>query len=229
MAAVTAAAVTGAAAIGSAAMQNRAAGKAASAQNRASQQANALQSQMYENARADLAPYQQAGTNALGGLNALANGDYSAFQNSPDYQFALQQGMQGLDRSAAARGALYSGGQQADLISFAQGLASQNLGNYRNSLMQLAGMGQNAAGQIAGAGQGYANAYGQNANNAAYAQGSAALTQGNNWSQALTGLAGLANGYVQQNAAGRQSSFNPGAIGSFGNNLGSLTNFRGTW
>jgi len=219
-------------------MQNHAANKAASAQNRASQQANELKGRIYENARSDLAPYQQAGTNALAGLTALSNGDYSAFQNSPDYQFAMQQGVQGLDRSAAARGALYSGGQQADLTSFAQGLASQNVGNYRNQLMSLAGMGQNAAGQIAGVGQNYAGAYGQNLNNAAYAQGSAALSNGNNWSQALTGLAGLGANY----AAGRQSSFQPansllqgqmttgqGSAYNFGNNLAALANFKGTW
>lgn len=224
MAAITAAAITGATAIGSAAMQNRASNKAAGAARDASNQANALQTQMYDNTRADLNPYVQAGTGALSGLNALAAGDYSAFQNSPDYQFALQQGVQGVDRSAAARGSLYSGGQQADLTNFAQGMASQQLGSYRNNLMSLAGMGQSAAGQIAGAGQGYANAYGQNVNNAADAQGSNALTQGNNWSQLLAGFGGVANNYAQANALGRQSSFSPGSTAQFGNNL---ANFKG--
>jgi len=238
MGAVTAAAIAGAATVGSAAMNNRAAGKASAAQNRASNSANALQSQMYENARGDLDPYLQAGTNALTGLNALANGDYSAFQSSPDYQFALQQGTQALDRSAASRGALYSGGQLADLTSYGQGMASQQLGNYRNSLMSLANMGASAGSAMAGVGQNYAGAYGSNLNNAASAQGSNALSQGNNWGQALTGLAGLANNQLQ----GRQSSFQPassllqgqmttgqGSAYNFGNNLNSLANFKGTW
>lgn len=226
MAAVTAAAVTAAAAVGSAAMQNRAANKATAAGKRAARDANALQAQQYEQARSDIQPYQQAGTNALAGLNALAAGDYSGFQSSPDYQWAMQQGLQGVDRSAAARGGLYSGGNLADLTSFSQGLASQQLGSYRNSLMGLANLGASSSSALAGIGQNYAGAYGQNANAAGAAQASNALSQGNNWSQALSGIAGLANGYIQQNAVGRQSSFNPGANTQFGNNLAGFANWR---
>jgi hypothetical protein len=230
MAAVTSGVVVGA---GSALLQNRAANKATAAANRASNQANALQTQIYDQARSDLAPYQQAGTNALTGLNALAAGDYSGFNESPDYKFALQQGLQAVDRSAAARGSMYSGGNLVDLNNYAQGAASQNLGNYRNSLMNLANMGASSSSALAGVGQNYAGAYGQNLNNSAYAQGSAALSQGNNWSQALAGLGGLANNYVQ----GRQSAYNPqgnllagqmttgqGSAYNFGNNL---SNFKG--
>lgn len=214
------AAIGAVATVGSALLQNNAAKKAASAQNRASAEANAAQAAQYAQARSDLNPYLQAGTNALTGINALNNGDYSAFQNSPDYQFALQQGIQGVDRSAAARGSLYSGGQQADLTNYAQGLASQQLGAYRGNLMSLANMGASSGSALAGLGQNYAGAYGQNLNNAAGATGSAALSQGNNWSQALTGIAGLGNNYLQS----RQSSFNPGATNQFGNNL---ANFKG--
>lgn len=214
------AAIGAVAGVGSALLQNRAAGKAASAANRASEQANALQQQQYEQTRSDLSPYLQQGQNALAGLTRLNNGDYSGFQNSPDYQFALQQGLQGVDRSAAARGSLYSGGQQADLTNYAQGMASQQLGQYRNSLMSLANMGASSGSALAGVGQNYAGAVGNNLGNAANATGSAALSQGNNWSQALTGLAGLGNNYLQQ----RQSAFNPGASNQFGNNL---ANFKG--
>lgn len=230
MAAVTAGVVVG---VGSAMMQNRAANKATAAQSRASNQANALQGQIYDQARTDLAPYQQAGTNAIGGLNALAAGDYSGFESSPDYLFAQQQGLQGLDRSAAARGSLFSGGADADRMTFNSGLATQNLGNYRNSLMGLANMGASSSSALAGVGQNYAGAYGQNLNNSANAQSSNALAQGNNWSQALTGLGGLANNYAQ----GRQSAYSPansllsgqmatgqGSAYNFGNNL---SNFKG--
>ncbi len=229
MAAITGTAIAAAATVGSAALQNNAAKKASSAASRAASEANALQAQQYQQARSDLMPYQQAGVGALEGLNRLAGGDYSAFQNSPDYQFSLQQGLQGLDRSAAARGSLYSGGQQADLVNYSQGLASQQLGNYRNSLFSLANMGASSGSALAGIGQNYAGAYGQNLNNSAAAQGANALTQGNNWTQALAGLGGLASNYLQQNAGTRQSSYNPGANTNFGNNVNSLMNFKGTW
>ncbi len=229
MAAITGTAIAAAATVGSAALQNNAAKKASSAASRAASEANALQAQQYQQARSDLMPYQQAGVGALEGLNRLAGGDYSGFQNSPDYQFSLQQGLQGLDRSAAARGSLYSGGQQADLVNYSQGLASQQLGNYRNSLFSLANMGASSGSALAGIGQNYAGAYGQNLNNSAAAKGANALTQGNNWTQALAGLGGLASNYLQQNAGARQSSYNPGANTNFGNNVNSLMNFKGTW
>lgn len=71
--------------------------------------------------------------------------DYSAFFQSPDYQFALQQGQGALDRDAAARGTLYSGGHTADAINFGQGLASQQFGNFYNRMAGLAGVGQTTA------------------------------------------------------------------------------------
>jgi len=223
MAAVTAGVVVGA---GSALLQNRAANKATAAANRASNQANALQGQIYDQARNDLAPYQQAGANALTGLNALASGDYSGFMNSPDYLWQVQEATKAGDRSAARNGSLYSGGYQADLAERIGGLATQNLGNYRNSLMGLANMGASSSSALAGVGQNYAGAYGQNLNNAAYAQGSNALSQGNNWSQALTGLGGLANNYLQsrQSAYSPAANANAGSLASFGNNL---ANFKG--
>lgn len=226
-------AIGGAIGIGSALLGNSSQKKAAKAAQNAAEQNNALQREVYNNARSDMGGYLSAGNNALTGLNALAGGDYSGFQNSPDYQFALQQGLQGVDRSAASRGALYSGGQMADLNNYAQGMASQNLGAYRNSLMGLAGMGQNAAGAIAGVGQNSANAQGQNNWGAAGAAGNSAINQGNNLSQLLAGVGGAANNAWQ----GRQSAFggnslltnqlNTGAGSSynFGNNLNNLANW----
>lgn len=212
--------------IGTAITGNKAEKRAERAAQQAAEQNNARQQAVYDNARSDFGGYLSAGNNALTGLNALASGDYSGFQSSPDYQWALTQGLQGVDRSAASRGALYSGGTQADLTNYAQGLASQQLGNYRNNLMSLAGMGQNAAGSIAGVGQNNANAQGQNTWSAANASGNSAINQGNNLSQLLTGVGGLANSAWQQRQAHNTGNAlsNPGSNVNFGNNLG---NFRG--
>lgn len=202
-------AISGAIGIGSALLGNSGEKKAARAAQQAAEQNNALQREMYNNARTDLGGYLSAGNNALTGLNALAAGDYSGFQSSPDYVYARDQAQQGIERGAAARGSLYSGGTNVDLANALNGIASQNLGAYRNSLMGLAGMGQNAAGTIAGVGQNSANAQGSNNWGAANAAGNSAINQANNWSQLGAGLGGLANNWLQQNAAGRQSSFAP--------------------
>ncbi|WDI91922.1 hypothetical protein [Xanthomonas campestris] len=146
----------------------------------------------------NMQPYLNAGTSALNQLSQLNSGNYQSFQESPDYQFTLQQGIQGLDRSAAARGSLYSGGQQADLMRYGQGLASQEYGNYYNRLASLAGQGQSAASALAGVGNTYANA---TANNA---------YQGAANSNALTGLLTGVGSNLASNinyGGGRQSGY----------------------
>lgn len=106
---------------------------------------------------------------SAGGAASGATGqtpDYSAFFNSPDYQFALQQGMKSLDASAAARGRLYAGGYGQDLTNYAQGMATQNLNNYENRLMSISGQGQQA-GEFGGQlGMQFAGMNGQNLMNA---------------------------------------------------------------
>lgn len=150
------AAIGGVASLGSALIGSSAAKKAAKAQAAAAQAGIDLTRQMYEQGRTDLAPYRDIGNNALGTISGLygygTNGsagtgtpDYSAFTNSPDYNFAYQQGLKALDNSAASKGLLLSGGQVKDAQTFGQGLASQQYGNYFNRLMGLATMGQGAA------------------------------------------------------------------------------------
>jgi len=85
-------------------------------------------------------------------------GDFSGFENSPDFIFARDQAMRAQDRSASARGSLFSGGTEADRMQMASGLASQNLGNFMNRQQGMAGMGLNAATSLGQFGQ---NATGQ--------------------------------------------------------------------
>lgn len=70
---------------------------------------------------------------------------YANFANSPNYKFAFDQGMQALQRSAAAGGTLVSGGQLKAGQEFGQGLATQQYQNYVSGLQSLASGGQNAA------------------------------------------------------------------------------------
>jgi hypothetical protein len=150
-----------------------AANKSASAQKSAGKKSLAEQKRQFDLTRSDQMPWMQAGSAALGQMQALNNGDFSKFYSSPDYQFALEQGMQGLDRSAAARGRLFSGGYGQDLTKYAQGMATQNYGNYYNRLAGLSGTGQTTATNLGQIGQNYANAYGNIQGNIGNARASA--------------------------------------------------------
>jgi len=163
---IAAAAVVGAY---SANQQSKAAKGAAGAQSRAADAATAEQQRQFDLTRQDQQPWMQAGQGALTQMQQLNAGDFSSFKESPDYQFALDQGLQGLDRSAAARGSLYSGGHSADLLKFGEGLASQNYGNFYNRLAGLSGTGQTTASGLGTLGANYASNIGNiginNANN----------------------------------------------------------------
>jgi len=100
-------------------------------------------------------------------------------QNDPGFQFRLKQGQDALERSAAARGSLLTGGTAKDLTNYAQDYASneynnvynrllnqyvqrynifkQNQNDQYNRLASLAGLGQTTAGQLSSAGQNMAN------------------------------------------------------------------------
>ena len=162
-----------------------AANKSAKAQKHAGNQANAAAEQNYQRNLANYQPYLDLGTTGTTGLTALANGDYSGFMKAPDYLATQQSGLQALDRSAAARGALNSGGADADRIAFGANLGAQQLGQYRGFLTNLAGMGQNAAGGIANSLNGVATTATNAAYNNADATGSAAA-----------GTAGAASGFL---------------------------------
>lgn len=84
------------------------------------------------------------------GGNALAP-DYSAFYQSPDYQFRLRQGMDALQNSAAAAGGLYSGNTLRGITEYGQGLAAGEFGNWFNRQAALAGIGQAATSQAGNA------------------------------------------------------------------------------
>lgn len=164
---------------------------AARAQRRAAEQNSRLIGQRYDQTRGDFQPYMSAGTDSLGQLQAVNSGDYTGFYDSPDYQGALSQGLEGVDRQAAARGLLGSGGTDADRISFAGNLATQNLNNYRNSLMGVAGLGANMTGNLGQLGAQYTGMQtGQNT-----AAGDARASGYNAWGGALGGIGQIAGQY----------------------------------
>jgi hypothetical protein len=180
--AVTTAAIVGSAVIG-AAGSAYAAKKGSSAQVRAANTANAEQARQFDLARADLAPYREAGTAALGTLSSNFG---NSFETSPGYEFVRDEGQRNLGNSFAARGGAFSGNALRALSQFNQGLASQEYGNWWNRGAELAGIGQTATNTGVAAGQNYANQFGANTMAAGDARASGVLN-------AYSGITNAAN------------------------------------
>ncbi len=219
------AAIVGSALLGSssaesaASAQSSAADRAAELQRQTAQEQLALQQRMYEEGVARQQPWLEAGQGALNKLIPMAS-EYQRFgmdqfQQDPGYQFRLSEGLKALDRQAAARGGLISGGALKAAQRYGQDMASQEYQNafnrYQtersaalNPLQSLAGVGQTTANQLGAAGQSYAtsagNIMGTSASNignlmtdAAAARASGYMGQAN----ALTGALGTGLNYYQ--------------------------------
>ncbi len=92
------------------------------------------------------------GQQGLDKYNALTLGSGAdiqrALEGNAGYQFNMDQGLQALQRSRAAQGMLGSGNTDTDTLSFAQGLAGQQLGAERAALQPYLNMyGQGIGGQ----------------------------------------------------------------------------------
>lgn len=72
------------------------------------------------------------GSLAQGYGSTFAGPSEAEFRNSPGYKFALEQGLQGVQRSAAAKGTLLTGGTLKDLAQYGTGLADQTYGDAFN-------------------------------------------------------------------------------------------------
>ena len=189
-----------AAIIGSALLGSSASKKAASTQADAANRAADLQMQQFERQVELQEPWRQAGITALNKLTPLAT-EYTPFgmdqfQQDPGYAFRMSEGMKALERSAAARGGLLSGGMLRGAQRYGQDLASQEYMNafnrYQaernarlNPLQSLAGVGQTATNQLGQAGQTMASNVGQALGAAAQARASGYIGGANALSQGL--------------------------------------------
>lgn len=140
--------------LGSAFLGSRASQQAADTSAAAANRAADTQMAMFQQNRADLEPWRAAGQR---GLSAYEQSIGPTFQESPGYQFAIEQGVNAIDRAASARGLLNSGARLRELTRYGQGMANQEFGNWQNRLAALAGIGQTATGQTAALGTNAAN------------------------------------------------------------------------
>lgn len=215
------AALTAVGAIGGSLISSNAGKSASNAQTKASQAAVAEQQREYDQSRQDQLPFLQAGQNAVNLQQKYLSGDTSGFANSPDYQFAVQQGTKQLDAGAAARGNIFGGGADADRIALGQGLATQYANNYWNKLAGMAGQGQSSAGNLGGLGANMANQTGNYLTNAGQARASSYANSANSWNNAIGQLGNIAGQYYQNNyGSGGVYGGGSGSGYGLGNNLG---------
>jgi hypothetical protein len=217
---VVAAAVIGAgASIYGASQQSKAAKKAAQASQYATDQSIALQREQYNQTRADQEPWRLAGVNALGQLSD-PNANFSA---SPDYQFRMQQGLEGVTQNRAVNGMLQSGSALKGLNDYAQNTASNEFGNWWNRQSGLAGVGQAANTANAQAGSQYANNAGNALMSNANTQGQSAYYQANANAQGVSGALGaLSWGIGNFGGFGGAGGGSGSALG--GQKVGGMTN-----
>lgn len=121
-------------------------------------EARDLGERYYGDAQSRLDPYSQAGVNAnrvignalgINGRDAQA-GYFRDFQTDPGFQESVNYGIRGLDRSAAARGGLYSGAQLKALQGYGQTRMNDAHNTRIGHLLQYGQQGQQAAGAQAG-------------------------------------------------------------------------------
>ena len=151
--------------------QSEAAERASGVQAAASRYAADLQQQQYEENVKRQKPFYEAGVNALPELVSASRYTpfgQEQFQADPGYGFRLSEGQKALERSAAARGGLISGGAMKAATRFGQEMGSQEYTNafnrYQqeraarlNPLQSLTGMGQTTAAGLGAAGQNMAS------------------------------------------------------------------------
>lgn len=166
--------------LGPASKQLDASRKAAGQSAAASGEAIDLQKQMFDKQMQLQDPWYQAG---VAGVNRLAaglskGGEFSIpfsstkWQEDPGYSFRLSEGLNALNKQAAARGGLISGNALKEATRYGQNMGSQEYQNAfsryyteRDNIMKplqyMAQMGQSSANTMGGA----ASNYGANAGN----------------------------------------------------------------
>lgn len=166
--------------------------------------------------------YDAIGANGADGSTRAA----SAFQAAPGYQYALDQALGSVQRTAAARGGLAGGNATADILKTATGLADQGYQQYVDNLK--GGVGTYTTG-VQGLSSGLTN---QGNASQSYGNGLAALDtgQGNAQAtilgQAATGQQNLGNafnGLINNSTNAITSANNQNALGqtqASGNALG---------
>jgi hypothetical protein len=211
-----------AAIIGSSLLGAGAASSAAGTQAAASDRAAELQNQQYQDTVRRQKPFYDVGVNALPELveaSKYKNFGMDQFQADPGYAFRLGEGQKAIERSAAARGGLLSGGTGKALQRFGQDYGSQEYTNAFNRyqaertarlqpLQTLTGMGQTTGQQISNAGQTMASNVGDAMGSSAAARASGYVGGANAVTGGLSQYLNYTNNQNMVNALRNRSFYN---------------------
>jgi len=223
-----------AAMVGSSLIGASSAKSAANVQASAADRAAELQREQFDRQVELQAPFREVGLRALPELEAASRYtpfDMGKFQQDPGYAFRLSEGQKALDRQAAARGGLISGGALKAAQRYGQEMGSQEYTNafnrYQterqarlNPLQSLAGFGQTSVNQLGAAGQAYATGAGE-------ALGAGAQARASGYIGGANAIAGGVNQYMNysqnqatnsllQQAIGRNAGYGGGVGPQYG-------------
>ena len=214
---------------------------AASTQADAANNAAQMQMQQFQQMQQNLQPYMQLGQSTmpwlqgqLTGLNSETfnfNPTQQQLEQTPGYQFTLQQGMKNTNNALAAKGLNLSGAQAKGLDAYNTGLASQTyqqqyqnalqsfMTNYGlqsdqyNRLAGLVGLGENASAGVGNAGLSAANTAGNYLTQGANAQAAGTIGAANAMNSGLGSLGGSAMMYQMMNNNGSGGIYGGGSVG----------------
>ena len=214
MPAAWAAAASAVAGLAGAAISSSAAKSAASKQAASANAANQTIKDQYAQTRADLAPYRDSGSTALGqyqGLLGLNGKDaqsaaLSKYTESPFLSQLVDRSTKAVEASRAARGGLFSGAAAQEIGDRAGQLY---LGDYNNYLSRIGG--------LVDTGAGAATQTGQFGANAASGQANSLLAAGNAQAGGSINVANSINNGLSQ-AAQAYGAYKGGAFNSPGTN-----------
>lgn len=212
--------------------QLRAAQIAADAQDRATAELRA----QFNQVSSDLAPYMTAGKTGLEQYANLVNAGPGEYTQSPGYQFRLTEGMNALERSAAAKGQLNAPATQKALTEYAQNYATNDYDSFLNRYYQsltpyqnLANIGLGAAARTGQVGTDIAsqiaNITQATGTNTANQVMQAANLQGNYLTSGANSMANAATNAANARASGYINTAN--AYGGLLNNIGSVALLKG--
>lgn len=132
------------------------------------------------------------------------------FQADPGYNFRMSEGMRALERGAAARGGLLSGGFARQAIRYGQDYASNEYSNVYNRIANIAGLGQVANSQNANAALVTGASSGNAISNAGLARASGYVASGNAYGNAINQIAQLP--WEQIFSSGNTTAGAPGVV-----------------
>ena len=202
--------------------QAGAAKDAAAAANEQQDKALGLQTRMYEEGITRQQPYADIGLEFTNRLANMQRGGPGAGMNmlnmDPGYNFRLGEGMKSLERNAAARGGLISGGALKAAQRYGQEFASNEFGNAYGRVAGLASLGPSAAGVMNNLGQTYSTNAGNTMGNMGVNTGNALLAATNARTSAYTGAGNQFGKYLGGGGGfgGAQAAFSQTGMGGSG-------------